>query len=321
VAHDARVINNPGTAVRGGVDRVAADIRDIRRLFTRAIGAEVRAAMTEDGTVRVVEGPVMLGGKQCLAVICDHKLALAVEAAKPRVVLALRRAARFREWAPFESVDISTHWPHVFVCHSVQGRGLLPAGAFISTAVLADATDFEVAGYHTADLPVPADELAERLSLRTWNLPLVSAAVALHGHLAAFMFAMMQGAAIVTEVRRHELSGSAVASSLRTTSQSITEERRRALLAYEDVVALLQSRQHEGGDREPFLRVQGELESTVQRLTFGDLTGARTLGLEEFEEWLELATAAGTTLNATIASLVDVALAAYSMGEADSGRV
>jgi hypothetical protein len=314
-------ISNPGAAVRGGVDRVEADIRDIRRHFMRAIGTKVGVAMAEDGTVRIVEGPVMLGGKQCLGVICDHKSALTVEAAKPRVVLALRHAARFREWAPFESVDISTQWRHIFVCHAVQGRAVLPAGAFISTAVLADAPDFEVAGHHTADLPVPADELAERAHLPTWDVPMISAAVALHGHLAAFMFAMMQGAAIVAEVRRHELSGSAVASSLRTTSQAITEGRRRTLLAYQDVVALLHSRQHESEAAEAFARVQGELEAIVQSLTFGDLTGVRTLGMEDFDEWLEVATTAGASLNATISGLVDVALAAYSHGEADSKRV
>jgi len=311
-------INNPATAVRGGVDRVAAEIKDTRRRFTRSVIVEVGAAMAGDGTARIVEGPVVLGGKQCLGVICDHRSALTVEAAKRRVVLALRQAARLKEWALFESVDISMQWRHVFVCHTVQGRAVLPAGAFISTSALADATDFEVAGHHTADLPVPAAELVEGLSLRAWDLPLVSAAVALHGHLARFMFAMMQGAAIMAEVRRYGLSGSPVAASLRTTSQAITEERRRALMSYQDLTALLHSHKHENSKGGPFLRVQEGLESIVERLTFGDLAGVRTLGMEDFEAWMELAASDGVALNGTIAGLVDLALAAYSKAETDS---
>jgi hypothetical protein len=314
-------INNPATVVKGGADRVAAEIKDTRRRFIRAIGTEVRAAMDEDGSARVVEGPVILGGKQCLGVICDHHSALTVETAKRRVVLALRQAARFREWAPFESVDISMQWRRVFVCHSVQGRAVQPAGAFIFTSVLTDATDFEVAGHHTADLPVPAEELAEHLSLRMWDLPLVSAAVALHGHLASFMFAMMQGATIMAEMHRHELSGSPVAASLRTTSQAITEGRRRALMSYQDVAALLESHKREGSEEGPFLHLQNELQPIVERLTFGDLAGVRTLGMEDFEKWMELAASDGAALNVAIAGLVDLALAAYSNAETDSEGV
>jgi hypothetical protein len=212
-------------------------------------------------------------------------------------------------------------WRHVFVCHSVQGRAVQPAGAFISTSVLTDATDFEVAGHHTADLPVPSDELADNLSLRIWDLPLVSAAVALHGHLASYMFAMMQGATIMAEMHRHELSGSPVAASLRTTSQAITEGRRRALMSYQHVAALLESHNHEGSEEGPFLHLQKELQPIVERLTFGDLTGVRTLGMEDFEGWMELAASDGAALNVAIAGLVDLALAAYSNAETDSEGV
>jgi hypothetical protein len=314
-------INNPGTAVRGGVDRIAAEMRDTRRRFTRAIAAEVRAAMSEGGAARIVDGPVMLGGKQCLGVICDHRSAMTVDSTKRRVVVALRQATRFKEWALFESVDISMQWPHVFVCHAVKGRAVLPAGAFISTSVLADATDFEVAGHHTADLPVPAEELAQHLSLRIWDLPLVSAAVALHGDLARFMFAMMQGAAIMTEVRRHGLSSAPVAGSLRTMSQAITDGRRRALLSHQDLTALLESHKRDNSDGGPLFRAQKELEVIVERLTFGDLTGVRTLAMEDFERWMELAASDGAALNVAIAGLVDLALAAHSSTETNSEAV
>jgi hypothetical protein len=132
------------------------------------------------------------------------------------------------------------------------------------------------------------------------------------------MFAMMQGATIMAEVRRHELSGPPVAASLRMTSQAITEERRRALMSYQDLTALLESHKHESSEGWSFLHLQQELESIVERLTFRDLAGVRTLGMEDFEGWMELAASDGAALNAAIAGLVDLALAAYSGAAADS---
>jgi len=76
-------INNPTVAVRGGAGRVAAEMRDTRRRFTRSILTEVVAAMSLDGTARTVDGPVVLDDKQCLAVICDHRSAVTIEALRP----------------------------------------------------------------------------------------------------------------------------------------------------------------------------------------------------------------------------------------------
>jgi hypothetical protein len=305
-------INNPATTVRGGVGRIAAEMRETRRCFIRAASSELAAAMGDAGIATIVEGPVTLGGKRCIGVICDHQSAMTIEAAKRRVVLGLRDAARFREFGPFESVDIVMQWPHVFVCHTVRGGAILPAGAFISTAVLADAAEFEVAGHHIADVPVPADELAKGVSVRSWDIPLVSAAVQLHGSLAGFMFAMMQGAAMATEMLRHRLSASSTALSRRTLSQAIAEERRRALMSHQELAALLGPRRHDGPEHEAFVRAEEELSSIVSRLTYGDRTGVVELGLEEFEDWMERATCGGEALNAAIARLVDAALAAHS---------
>jgi hypothetical protein len=135
------------------------------------------------------------------------------------------------------------------------------------------------------------------------------------------MFAMMQGATIMTEMHRHELSGSPVAASLRVTSQAITEGRRRALMSYLDVAALLESHKCGGSEEGPFPHLQRELQSIVERLTFGDLTGVRTLGMEDFEGWMELAASDSAALNVAIAGLVDLALTAYSNAETDSGGV
>jgi hypothetical protein len=219
--------------------------------------------MAPDGTARTVDGPIVLDGKQCLAVICDHRSAATVDAAKPRVVRALRQAARFKKWAPFESVDISVQWPHVFVCHTVRGLAVLPAGAFISTAVLTDSPDFEVAGHHVADLPVSAGVLASGLALQVWDLPLVSAAVALHANLSQFMFAMMQGAATMEAQRHNSLSGTAVSASLRATSEAITAARRGVVIAYQHFAALLEAHVN-GATGGAFGHALGELDAIVQ---------------------------------------------------------
>lgn len=306
-------ISNPDRAVRGGVGRIAAELGDRRRRFTTAVATEAKSAMDGAGCVRIVEGPVLAGGKQCLGVVCDHKSAVTVEAAKSRIVLALRRAARPKEWEPFESVDLCMQWPHTFVCHTVRGRAVLSAGAFISTTALTEGGEFSVAGHHLADLPVPRD-VFEALSVPVWDLPLVSAAVDLHSHLARFVFAMMQGGAIIHEVRRLDLSNMDPATtSLRATARAITDERQRTLVAHMELDALLQCR--EGSERDPSAcaLVRTEVQRIVEAVTFGDRAGVLTIDADEFEAWIGLVSA-GLPLNAAIAGVIDLAVGAPGPG-------
>jgi hypothetical protein len=92
-------------------------------------------------------------------------------------------------------------------------------------------------------------------------------------------------------------------------------------MSYQDVAALLESHKREGSGEGPFLHLQKELQPIVERLTFGDLAGVRTLGMEDFEGWMELAASDGAALSVAIAGLVDLALAAYSNAETDSEGV
>jgi len=176
--------------------------------------------------------------------------------------------------------------------------------------VLTDSADFEVAGHHIADLPVSAGALASSLALYVWDLPLVSASVTLHANLAQFMIAMMQGTATMEAQRHNSLSGPAISASLGATSEAITVARRGVVIAYQHLAALLQAHVN-GTTAGAFGQVLGELEAVVQGLTFGDVEGVRTLGLEDFEEWMGLAASDGARLNGVIAGLIDVALAAY----------
>jgi hypothetical protein len=285
---------------------VEAELRDQRRFFLRGVLRETQAALGSGGPVEVLEGRHRIAEKTCLVVVCDHENLREADAKRPEVLRAFWRATRFRQWRAFEWTPLTVEWSHILVVHAVRGRALSATGSFISTTTLFGSdTELKVSTHHL--LPMPVD--LNSLGIRTWDSPLISAAIAYQGHFGLFMLTMLRFGSIAQAAIQHALDESALDSALAAYSRELSRLRRNVISAFEDLIGLLHL--WRCGLREPDGRLDrwlARLEEINKPLLLLGETGNVTLTLNMFMDWLTQVTQNATEVQTLLNEILDCSL-------------
>lgn len=298
------VVHSPQGGRSSAASRLEAELRAHRREFLRALKQEVVAALGQPGRADVREGPYSVSDKNCLLVICDHNGLATADTLQAEVVRAAWRATRFREWHALESTPLQMEWSHILIVHTLKGKAVSGSGAFVSTAVLfGSETEINVQPYHFITVPV---DLAV-LGIGTWESPVIAAALTFQARVALFTLAMLRFWSIAQATIKHGLGEATLEAPLATYSRDISNLRRRAVGAYEDLLNLLQTwpdPSARGGTDDCVARLK-EASKPVLML---DREGDVTLTLDVFVEWAGHVIQHPDDVKANLLPIVDMAV-------------
>ena len=295
------------TLGQSGVGRVETDLRDQRRQFLRTLKQEVITTVGTPAQVQVLEGPLRLDEKTCIAVVCDHDTVAEADERRADVVRALWRATRFREWKHFESTPLEVEWSHILVVHTVKGRALSSTGSFVSTQVLFGSDDpIKVAGHHV--LPIPVDIAA--IGVSVWESPVLFAAAHFQAHFSLFLLAVMRFGSLVQAAIKHSLHEAKLDVALAAYSREVTALRGKAVAAHDDLAGLLRAWSSGDEDRPPLLEFWiRRLEELTTVAMMAGSSGTVQLTIETFAEWAKRTTQSSSEIQALLKHIVDASIA------------
>jgi hypothetical protein len=288
-----------------GASSLEADLRDKRRVFLRSLRRELMDTVGPGAAVTILEGPYKLDDKSFLTVVCDHTALASAERVKADIVRALWRAARVRAWGPFEATPLEVEWSHVLVVHTVRGKAVASVGSFVSTVVLfGSKSELEVKAHHLMPMPVKVADFG----VATWELPVVSRALAFQASSLLFILAALRFWSIAQATSTHNLNEAAVRTALASWSSEASKLRQKAARDYEDLVAVVGMLRTAPGmindDIDAHLKELDELCRPLLMLDTPDVTWT----LEAFVAWAGPLIARPETVSVLTTEIIDMSI-------------
>lgn len=278
-------IYEPLQHITGGAAALERTMAHKRREFLRHLREEVGSIMAVSGTARVMEDSYIIDGKTSLVIVCDHNFVDTIEPLRPKVVLAIWRAAQAPGWRNQEWQPLIIEWPHIFVTHTLQGKALFAGGASLTSLVFfATEADFEVQGHHLFQFPIGNSEYA-LLGISIWEAPLLPAVLNLQGAFLTFVFTLSRFYGLMKVALEYNLTDENLQQHLDTFSQEVSMLRRNSLQAFEDVLALL--RILPDAEEPTVKEIIPRMEQLCNRCLIVDLEAntTPTITCEVFAEW------------------------------------
>ena len=298
----------PAAQRRDAASTLETELRERRRTFLRVLRTEVTSAMSGKGTVTIAEGPFRIGGRGCLAVICNHTNAITMEHLRPEVVRAIWRAARSGQWRDIEYTGLVVEWPRVLVVHILRGQALSSTGAFISLASLFRTVEFTVAAHHTIETPIATSDYA-RLHCPLCDSPLVPLVAGFRAALLAFSLTMLRYPSLAEAAVKYTLDNAAIERALGLYLPELARARVNAVRSYEDLIGFLHTWRRESAARA--LQVDRWLDR-LDHLSRALLipNGDGSLRAQDFAQWAAHFEVQSTELASVATAMVEAAVGA-----------
>lgn len=252
----------------------------LRTDFLKSLRLEIEDVL---GTcsVSMNDLPWILNGEPHLRIVCNHRSMASLNENVAKVVHAICRACRFKQWRNMEWQPLVIEWPTLAVVHVLNGKALMPACVRLTTmALFAVDEDFEPQQHHLLALPVDAVQF-ESSGIPLTDNPMVEKLVAFQGAVMAFCLTVPRYFEMLEMGLKHDMLDADIERMLPRYSKELTLVWHHALTELE----LLRNALATSASPE-MLRCNESLGDVCDKLLFAaNPEKSLSLAHEDFENW------------------------------------
>jgi hypothetical protein len=197
------------------------EAEQLRAAFLRSLVAEIEGVLGS-GSVSLGTSPWVLDDEPHLRIACNHRSVASLNESGARVVVAIWKACRFKQWRNMEWQPLVIEWPKLAVVHVLSGKALQTACIRLSTMVLcATDEDFVPQQHHLWATPVEPAQFAS-LGIPLMDNPLIERLFTLQGAVIAFCITVPRYFELLEMCRQHDIQEADIERMLPRYSKELT---------------------------------------------------------------------------------------------------
>lgn len=224
-----------------------------RQMFLEELKSKLENLFKGKGSVKIQSSRWELNGQSNLCIVCDYSNPSDLESTLPKTISSIWKSCHSVDWRLLEWKPLELEWENIAVVNLIRGKALQPAASIISTATLFAGNDsFEPKFFHYAQQPI-SDEVFYLREFRTWENPLLRAAVELLNEIVSFVLTSTKLVPLIQLVESGDLDQSALnhlAAQISQELEIVLSAARDSQIRLDEVLATSEPDNKEGSRKE-----------------------------------------------------------------------